>query len=178
MRGSRATILFVQRCRFLRSLHPSIPHYGCYYKSDLSHQRTLLYSFIQTGSDLQSPGSAPRLQDGESGSGGGGFTNLKRNLQQRQRGGLGSSGSPTPSVGPEGSTSSQTRGLKRLTRKLSFRQRQAQANLQARFGLCSFGCSLSGTSISKSDSIFRRCGGLSLRGFARANLVHRGSRWG
>lgn len=86
---------------------------------------------MKAGSDLQSPSSVRRLQDGESGSRDGDFTTLTRNLQQRQRGGAGGSGSPAHSVGPEGSTSSQTRGLKRLTRKLSFRQRQAQANLQA-----------------------------------------------
>lgn len=90
-----------------------------------------LCASVQTGSDSQSPPSALRLQDGGSGSGDGGFTNLKRSLQQRQRGGGGGSGSPAPSVGPEGSNSSQTRGFRRLTRKLSFRQRQAQANLQA-----------------------------------------------
>lgn len=43
-----------------------------------------------------------------------------------------------PSAGVEGSTSSQARGFKRLTRRLSFRQRQAQANYQVRiqYRLC------------------------------------------
>lgn len=39
--------------------------------------------------------------------------------------------SPVPS-GANDSVSSPSRGLKRLTRKLNFRQRQAQANLQVR----------------------------------------------
>lgn len=41
------------------------------------------------------------------------------------------SGSPVRSV--DGSASSQARGLRRLTRRLSFRQRQAQANIQVLF---------------------------------------------
>ncbi|CAM9278824.1 unnamed protein product, partial [Laminaria digitata] len=55
------------------------------------------------------------------------FTSRRRN---QRRGGTG--GSPVPSTGFEGSTSSQARGFKRLTRRLSFRQRQAQANYQVR----------------------------------------------
>lgn len=59
--------------------------------------------------------------------GGAEFSSRRRNHQRR-----GGGGSPVPSAGVEGSTSSQARGFKRLTRRLSFRQRQAQANYQAR----------------------------------------------
>lgn len=59
----------------------------------------------------------------------------RRNFQPQRgigskRSGVGVDGSPVRSGGGDGSTSSQARGLKRLTRRLSFRQRQAQANLQ------------------------------------------------
>lgn len=84
-------------------------------------QRVSARSHFDTGTDLSPPPSPERRED----RGGGGFGDP----QQRQRT---AGGSPAPSAGPEGSASSQTRGLKRLTRKLSFRQRQAQANLQAR----------------------------------------------
>lgn len=47
-----------------------------------------------------------------------------------KRSGDGGDVSPVRSGGGDGSTSSQARGFKRLTRRLSFRQRQAQANLQ------------------------------------------------
>ncbi|CAN0250169.1 unnamed protein product, partial [Ectocarpus sp. 12 AP-2014] len=76
---------------------------------------------VEEGSTSQSPSPLPN-------STGGGVVDFKRGLQHDR----GAGGSPSPSAGPEGSTSSQTRGLKRLTRKLSFRQRQAQANLQVR----------------------------------------------
>lgn len=67
---------------------------------------------------------------------GGADFSSRRRIQQRR----GGSGSPVPSGGVEGSTSSQARGFKRLTRRLSFRQRQAQANYQARrIGGCFFG---------------------------------------
>lgn len=85
---------------------------------------------VHTGSDVQPQSLVQRQDSSGDVSGGRGVPDLKSSLQQRQR--WAGSGSPAPSVGPEGSTSSQTRGLKRLTRKLSFRQRQAQANLQVR----------------------------------------------
>lgn len=62
---------------------------------------------------------------------GGGERNCGEGHRHR---GIRRSGSPTRSG--DGSVSSQPRGFRRLTRRLSFRQRQAQANIQVMLGVC------------------------------------------